>query len=147
MMKKDQKREVGAEALYGDIIHLLHFEPKNHKRMSPYKRAAQFAPFAALTGYGEAITEASRYTEKNIDLSEDASDRMDRKLTFVQEEIEKGMEPEISIVCFRPDVKKDGGIFVEIKGRVKKIDTYEKALVFQDGQRIPIKNIVDMDGA
>lgn len=144
-MKKDQKKGRGVEDFYEDIIHLPHYEPKNHKRMSLYKRAAQFAPFSALTGYGDSITEASRYTQKNIDLSEDASDQMDRRIIHLQEEIEKGMEPEISMVCFIPDDKKDGGTFVEIKGRLKKIDTFEKDLILQDGQRILIRNIVDID--
>lgn len=146
-MKKDQKMGQRAEDLYGDIIHLPHFEPKNHKRMSLYKRAAQFAPFAALTGYGDAIIEASRFTEKNIDLSEDASDQMDRVIVHLQEEIERGKEPEISMVCFLPDDKKEGGNFMEVTGRVKKIDAYDRALIFQDGQRILIKNIVNIDKA
>jgi hypothetical protein len=143
-MKDKQNTITRAEGLYGDIIQLPHYEPRSHARMSMYKRAAQFAPFAALTGYGDAIDEAARYTDKGMDLSEDESGRMDRMLAVLEQEMED--PPEIMIRYFMPDEKKAGGSFVETKGKVKKIDDMDRVLVMQDGRRIPLKDIVDMDG-
>lgn len=143
-MKDKQDTYSRAEDMYGDIIHLPHFEPKTHPRMSMYKRAAQFAPFAALTGYGDAIDEAARYTDKGVERSEDESGRMDRMLAVLEKEM--GDLPEITVTYFLPDEKKAGGSFVESKGIVKKIDSIDKALIMNDGLRIPVKDIIDMDG-
>ena len=147
MRKRDRQT---SEELYGDIISLPHPEPEKHKRMPLYKRAAQFAPFAALTGYGDAVEEAARYTEDYKELSEDETEQMDRKMMILQSKVEgtSGLTdfPEIRAVYFRPDEKKVGGAFYEISGRVKKIDGANRQLVMEDGRMIPIKNIIDLDG-
>ena len=132
-----------AEDLYGDIIDLPHFEPGNHKRMSLYKRAAQFAPFAALTGYGDAVKEVARYTEKEIDLSEDEADQMDRKLMLLLSK--NSNKPDITFYYFKPDEKKTGGSFHSLTGKIKKIDFVKKELYLEDGHRILLQNILDME--
>lgn len=139
-IKKDQK----AEDLYGDIIHLPHYEPKRHERMPLYKRAAQFAPFAALTGYGDAIDEAARYTDDGMDLSEDESSRMDSLVTILQAGMDKA--PAICVTHFVPDEKKAGGSYVQTKGRVKKIDPVDRSLVMYGGKKIRLEHIIDMNG-
>lgn len=137
------KENQTAEDLYGDIIGLPHFEPKRHMRMSLYKRAAQFAPFAALTGYGEAVKEVARFTEKGIELTEDEADQMDRKLMLLlSRDAEK---PDITFYYFKPDEKKAGGSFCSLTGKIKKIDPMKKELCLEDGQRIPLENILDME--
>lgn len=133
-----------AEDLYGDIIQLPHYEPKRHKRMDLYKRAAQFAPFAALTGYGDAIKEAARYTDQGVALSEDEKERMDRLFSILQEKIYE--ELEIRVIHFVADEKKEGGSFAETTGRVKKIDSTGRELIMNNGNRIWLKDIIDMDG-
>ena len=136
------KKKQSAEDLYGDIIELPHFEPKRHKRMSLYKRAAQFAPFAALTGYGEAVEEVARFTEQGIELSEDETDQMDRKLMLL---LSKDENPDISFSYFKPDEKKCGGSFCTVTGKIKKIDSMKKELCLENGQRILLRNILDME--
>ena len=131
-----------AEVLYGDIIDLPHYEPKKHERMDLYKRAAQFAPFAALTGYGDAIDEVSRYTDQGMELSEDEKDRLDYLIRTLMQDAEE--EPEVSLIHYVPDERKSGGSFKETAGRVKKIDTTKKALIMEDGQMILIEQIIDM---
>lgn len=141
-MKRDNPGTV--EDLYGDLLTLPHYEPKNHTRMDLHKRAAQFAPFAALTGYGDAVKEAARYTDHGIDLSEDEADQMDRKLQILMSAPEE--EAEVRILYFKADGKKEGGAFLEVNGRLKKIDGLKRELVLEDGSRIPIRDIINMDG-
>ena len=143
-MKNEKKAGCTAQDQYGDIIHLPHYEPKRHKRMELYKRAAQFAPFAALTGYGDAIDETARYTDEVMDLSEDENSRMDRLVTILQAEMDKA--PEIRVTHFVPDGNKAGGSYVETKGRVKKIDPTGRSLVMYDGKKIQLEHIIDMSG-
>lgn len=128
---------------YDDIINLPHHVSKSHPPMSTLNRAAQFSPFAALTGYEDAIEETSRLTGKRIDLDESAKSRLDEKLRITQEQL--GSEPEITITYFQPDDKKSGGDYVSICGIVKKIDYYERAVVMQDGTRIEIKEIINIE--
>ena len=137
------EKKPSAEELYGDIIGLPHFEPKKHMRMSLYKRAAQFAPFAALTGYGDAVKEVARYTEKGIELSEDEADQMDRKLMLLLSR--NSEKPDITFYYFKPDEKKTGGSFCSLTGKIKKIDFVGKELCLEDGQRILLENILDME--
>lgn len=105
---------------YDDIINLPHHVSDRYPHMSMYDRAAQFAPFAALTGHEEAINETSRYTEERIELTEEQKENIDREL---QELRDRGAECNVRIVYFEPDVLKKGGTYVEFRGVVKKINS------------------------
>lgn len=127
---------------YDDIIHLLHPTSRKHPRMPIADRAAQFAPFAALTGYDAAVKEAARLTERRIELDEYEKEALDRQLQRI---LEQGMEHrEITVVFFRPDEKKDGGAYFSVTSAIRKIDEYEKLLIMQDGTQIPIGDIIEL---
>ena len=129
---------------YEDIIYLPHHVSETHPRMSRLNRAAQFSPFAALTGYGAAIQEAGRLTDRKIQLDEDSQAVLDRKLAILREQLSK--HPEVAVTYFQPDGKKDGGAYASFSGQVKKIQDYEQLLVFTDGTQIPFSDILDLDG-
>ena len=128
---------------YEDIIHLPHHVSETHPRMSRLNRATQFSPFAALPGYGAAIQEAGRLTDRKIQLDEDSQAVLDRKLAILREPLSK--HPEVSFTYFQPDGKKDGGAYASFSGQVKKIQDYEQLLVFTDGTQIPFSDILDLD--
>ena len=128
---------------YEDIIYLPHHVSETHPRMSRLNRAAQFSPFAALTGYGAAIQEAGRLTDRKIQLDEDSQAVLDRKLAILREQLSK--RPEVTVTYFQPDGKKDGGAYASFSGQVKKIQDYEQLLVFTDGTQIPFSDILDLD--
>lgn len=98
---------------YDDIIHLPRHVSKRHPQMSLYNRAAQFAPFSALTGYGDAIAEAARQTNPKIEMMEDDRQLMDRKLSILTTHLEE--EPTITITYFQPDGRKDGGNTLQLQ--------------------------------
>ena len=127
---------------YDDIINLPHHVSGNREHMSILDRAAQFSPFAALTGFSGAIQETSRLTDQRIELDEAAKTILDEKLRIVQEQISK--QSEIEFVFFCPDEMKAGGAYLSVRGTVKKIDEYERVVVMQDGTRVPIEEIVDI---
>ena len=129
---------------YEDIIHLPHHVSETHPRMSRLNRAAQFSPFAALTGYGAAIQEAGRLTDRKIQLDEDSQAVLDRKLAILREQLSK--RPEVTVTYFQPDGKKDGGAYASFSGQVKKIQDDEKLLVFTGGTQIPFSDVLDLDG-
>ena len=130
---------------YDDIINLPHHESRRHPRMSMLNRAAQFAPFAALTGYDDAIEETSRLTDRMIDLDSDVKVDLDRTMALLRSILDdSGSLPQVTITFFIPDVYKDGGSYNTIKTRVKSIDDVERCVILPDGQKIPISNIVDM---
>lgn len=133
-----------SEHKYDDIINLEHHISKTHKQMSMQNRAAQFAPFAALTGYEEAVKETARFTEQKIELDEELNNILDEKLRLVQSQIKN--TPEITVIYFVPDDKKRGGKYQKITGKIKKIDDYNKFIIFTDGKYIPIKDIIDISG-
>ncbi len=128
---------------YDDIIGLPHPVSANHPQMSRADRAAQFSPFAALTGYEDAIAETGRLTDARIELEEDARIILDEKLRQIQEQI--AIWPEVTVTYFLPDSRKTGGSYVTLRDRVKKIDLYERAVVMQEGTRIPIEEIVKIE--
>lgn len=128
---------------YDDIIGLPHPVSTNHPQMSRTDRAAQFSPFAALTGYEEAIAETGRLTDSRIELEEDARIILDEKLRQIQEQID--IQPEAAITYFLPDSRKAGGSYVTLRDRVKKIDPYERVVIMQEGSRIPIEEIVEIE--
>lgn len=133
-----------SEHKYDDIINLEHHISKTHKQMSMQNRAAQFAPFAALTGYQEAVKETARFTEQKIELDEELNNILDEKLRLIQSQI-KNM-PEITVTYFVPDDKKRGGKYQKITGKIKKIDDYNKFIIFTDGKFISIKDIINISG-
>ena len=129
---------------YDDIIHLPHHVSSVHPPMPVSDRAAQFAPFAALTGHGEAIKETARLTDKRVELDENAKAVLDEKLRMVQEMM--AQRPEITVTYFLPDEKKAGGRYVSATGNVKKIDLYNHLIVMTDGLRIPLSEVFEIEG-
>jgi hypothetical protein len=128
---------------YDDIIDLPHHVSERHPQMSMYNRAAQFAPFAALTGHNAAITEAARLTETEQELSESDAEVLNRKLAYLQSLDEK---PTISVTYFVPDDKKEGGSYHTATGIVKSVEPDKGVLQFEDGTGIPVIRIKDIDG-
>ena len=117
---------------YDDIIHLPHHVSTAHPPMPAADRAAQFSPFAALTGHEAAIRETARLTDERAELDENAKAVLDEKLRMIQEMLPA--HPEITVTYFQPDAKKSGGAYVSVTGRVKKLDLYRQCLF--DGGRV-----------
>ncbi len=129
---------------YEDIIYLPHHVSTKHPHMSAIDRAAQFSPFAALTGYGEAIKETARLTGERVELDEYTKDALSDRLQIIADRINEHLE--IVITYFRPDAKKNGGTYITTISTVKKIDEYERVIVMTDGTAIPIDEIISIDG-
>lgn len=127
---------------YEDIIYLEHPTSAKHPRMSLYDRAAQFSPFAALTGHEAAILESARLTHCNTELDEDEKAKINEQLYMICEHL--GEENQVRITYFIPDEMKEGGSYSSITGIVKKIDKYERSLTMKDGRVIPIDYIKDI---
>lgn len=136
------KRRTDAGNPYEDIIDLPHHVSETHPPMSIYDRAAQFSPFAALTGHGDAIRETGRLTERRIELDENSRELLDEKLHLAVSRISE--HPAIVVTYFVPDGKKDGGRYVTVSGQMKKIDEYDRAVILTDGTRIPVREILDI---
>lgn len=128
---------------YDDIIDLPHHVSERHPQMSMYNRAAQFAPFAALTGHNAAITEVARLTETEQELSESDAEVLNRKLAYLHSLDEK---PTISVTYFVPDDKKEGGSYHTATGIVKSVETDKGVLQFENGTGILVIRIKDIDG-
>lgn len=128
---------------YNDIIDLPHHVSATRPRMSMIDRAAQFSPFAALTGYDAAIKETGRLTDQRIELSEDSRAALDRKQQLLVECLAD--HPEVSVTYFIPDERKSGGAYVTVTGIVKKVDGYQRLLLLTDGTKIPLDDILDLE--
>ena len=128
---------------YDDIIDLPHHVSATRPRMSMIDRAAQFSPFAALTGYYAAIKETERLTDRRIELTEDSRTALDRKQQLLLDNMAD--RPEVSVTYFVPDERKAGGAYVTVTGRVKKVDDYQRLLLLTDGTKIPLDEILDME--
>lgn len=126
---------------YEDIIHLPHHVSERHQQMSMTARAAQFAPFAALTGHDAAIREASRETDEWT-RDESVLDELDRTLSLLRDGA--GLSVEVRITCFIPDGRKTGGRFTTLCGRVKAVDDVGRQILLSDGQAIPFCSITDI---
>lgn len=127
---------------YDDIINLPHYQSKTHKPMSKEARAAQFAPFAALTGHEAAVKETERLTEDKKYIDENFKSILDEKMLDIQNKIKS--EPLVTITYFVPDTKKDGGKYVTITDYIKKIDTYERLIVLKNKTKIKFQDIIDI---
>lgn len=129
---------------YDDIINLPHHESKKHPRMSNEARAAQFAPFAALTGYDDVIKETARLTSERIEINEELKAILDAKLQIIHDKISSKLE--VTFTYFVPDTKKDGGSYVTVVGNVKKIDEFNQKVILENKTEIPISEIVEITG-
>ncbi len=138
------KREADDPNRYDDIIDLPHHVSLSRPHMERSDRAAQFSPFAALTGYESAVKETARLTDQRVELDENEREALDKKLAVLAARL--GEQPEITVTYFVADERKEGGSYVTARGRVKKIQSYEGMLIFEDGERILVEDIVDMDG-
>ena len=127
---------------YDEIINLPHHVSKTRPQMPMSDRAAQFAPFAALTGYESAIKETGRLTDERIELDEEALTTLDMKYQLLMDAFDDA--PEVTITYFQPDERKAGGQYVSATGTVKKVDTFGRRILLQDGTRIPLDSVYDL---
>lgn len=137
---------------YADIIHLPHHKAPNRPHMSLYDRAAQFSPFAALTGFDGVIAETGRVTDRKIELSESQKLLLDQKLTLIDDVIQDGYHPVVTVVYFVPDALKAGGSYQKFIGKVRQVEPVERKLVFlaanerSGGKEIGIDSILEIHG-
>ena len=128
---------------YDDIINIPHWEPRSHPRMSEYDRAAQFAPFAALTGYDAMIREASRLTDSKIEPDEEQILALNETLSMILARI--GEHPKVSIVRFKEDARKQGGAYMKAEGSVRDVDLANRLIVLKEGGKINLDDIVSIE--
>ena len=129
---------------YDEIMGLPHHVSKTRPQMPMSDRAAQFAPFAALTGYDSAIKETGRLTDERIELDVEALSALDMKYQLLMEALDEA--PEVTITYFQPDERKAGGKYVSAVGTVNKIDDFERRITMRDGTRIPMDDVLSIDG-
>ena len=129
---------------YEDIINLPHHVSPSRPQMPMSDRAAQFAPFAALTGYDAAIKETGRLTDEKIELDEEALTALDMKYQFLMDALDDA--PDVTITYFQPDERKAGGKYVSAVGVVRKVDDFERRITMQDGAKIPMDDVLSIDG-
>lgn len=129
---------------YDDIIDLPHHVSETHPPMSRADRAAQFSPFAALTGYDVAVRETARVTERRIELDEGVKAELNARLNCILEHLSE--HPQVSITYFMPDEKKSGGAYRTVTGAVRKLDSFAKTLTLADGTVVPMEEMVHVEG-
>ena len=137
---------------YADILTLPHHKAINRPQMSMHDRAAQFSPFAALTGFDGVIAETGRRTDQKAELSESQMILLNQKLTLIDDAIQSGYAPLVTVVYFVPDTKKEGGSYQEYTGKVRQVDSAERKLAFlavnerSAGKEIIINDILEIHG-
>lgn len=129
---------------YDEIINLPHHVSKTRPQMPMSDRAAQFAPFAALTGYDSAIKETGRLTDEKIEMDEEALNILNMKFQILVDSLDD--EPEVTFTYFKPDERKAGGAYLEVTGTVKKVDDFERLIVMQNGTKMPMDDILNIEG-
>ena len=136
-----------SEKKYGDIIGLPHHVSTLHPQMSIYDRAAQFSPFAALTGHEAAIRETARLTEQEAELDEDKKEELNEKMQELMKYAagHPTEYPLVSVTYFKPDDRKEGGRYETVTGRLRKINDYDRTLVLDDGIYIDCEHIYDIE--
>ena len=132
-----------SEQKYGDILNMPHHVSATRPQMPMSDRAAQFSPFAALTGYDAAIKETGRLTDTKIELDDEELHSLNLKFQFLVEHLED--EPEVAVTYFKADERKTGGAYLEATGIVKKLDDFERLITMQDGTKIPMDDILTIE--
>ena len=133
-----------ANSKYDEIINLPHHASKTRPQMPMSDRAAQFSPFAALTGYDSAIKETGRLTDERIELDEDALMALNMRYQLLIDSFKDS--PEVRSTYFNPDERKSGGAYLTVTGVVKKVDDCERLLTMQDGTIIPLDDVLMIEG-
>ena len=128
---------------YKDIIDLPHHQSLRRPRMAMIDRAAQFSPFAALTGHNDAIIETARLTDRKIELDEGTKSIINEKIQMISDFLFE--KPTVTFTHFEPDIKKDGGTYLNTTGTVKKIDEFKREIILTDGRIILIEHIYDIE--
>ena len=128
---------------YNDIINLPHHVSPTRPQMSMMDRAAQFSPFAALTGYDAAIKETGRLTDEKIELGEEELSILNMKFQLLVDSLDE--EPEVKITYFKPDDRKAGGAYLTASGTVKKIDDFERIIFMKNGTKIPMDDVLSIE--
>ena len=131
-----------ARERYGDIIDRAHPDPQKRPRMSRKNRAAQFAPFAALTGYDDLIHEAARYTDRQIKLDENKTEELNRKLSVL---LNAERPPEAVFTCFVQDPKKSGGTYEDVTGRIVNADFLYGYITLDSGRVLDIGDVIEIE--
>ena len=129
---------------YEDIIHLPHPISKRHPQMPMRERAAQFSPFAALTGHEEAVEETARITQPLVELEEWQKQQINQKLMLLKQQAKH--HPVVSVCYYVPDELKEGGMYLTKTGEVRRVDEYRKTLEFLDKTIIAIQMIAALEG-
>ena len=130
---------------YDDIIDLPHHVSTTRPQMPMSDRAAQFSPFAALTGYDAAIKETGRLTDAHVELDEDELKRLDAKFQILANHLRDGAD--VTITYFKPDERKEGGAYLTITGSIKKVNSFDRLLMMQDGTCVHMDQIVGLESA
>ncbi len=129
--------------VYDDILHLARPQSKKHRPMPMEDRAAQFLPFAALTGYEAAVSETARLTEDRIELDPQEAERLGARLAVLVKR--QNEQPELSLLYYVPDASKAGGAYLTVSGRIKKITDFPRYIYLTDGSEVPIEDIVAVE--
>ena len=128
---------------YKDIIDLPHHQSLRRQRMAMIDRAAQFSPFAALTGHNDAIIETARLTDRKIELDEGTKSIINEKIQMISDFLFE--KPTVTFTHFEPDIKKEGGTYLNTTGTVKRIDEFKREIILTDGRIILIEHIYDIE--
>lgn len=126
---------------YADILHLP--RPKPRQEMTPWQRGAQFSPFAALTGFEDVIGEEGRLTQSPAELGEDARLALNDRLTRLK--LREKQHPQVVVIWFRPDDRKEGGSYETTLGSLKRLDETAMTLRLTSGEEIPLEQVVWVD--
>ena len=132
---------------YDDIINLPHHKSDKHPHMDLYDRAAQFSPFAALTGFEAAIEETGRITDGRVELDEDEKAKLDLRFRKIRKALEDKTadKPAVTLTYFQADLRKEGGAYITMSGRIKKIDEDSRELLFEDGMRVKMDEVLALE--
>ena len=138
-----QKEQPDTIDRYIDMLDLLHPTSPHHPRMPIIDRAAQFAPFAALTGYDDAIEETARLTDQMRNMTEDQREQLDRRYQLLLASVER--HPQVEVTYFLPDARKSGGSYQTVRGQLLRIDETERVMHLGNGHRIALDAVCNLD--